>query len=201
MNLTITINGDVHINCSCENDGPIDEAWLLCQLNKLKEKAMALKTQAELDALVEATNTGINEANAAATAEASQVQSVIDDLQEMIDNGVTDVSGLEAAVAALSGVKTNVENIYVAPIVTDPTVASLSASPTSGEAPLSVSFTTGGDGTKSLDFGDGSEPSTEDNPSHVYEAEGTFEAVLTVTNASGTTSTANATVTVSAPPA
>lgn len=109
--ISITINGNIVINLG----GTDDE--LLQQLNQLKEKAMGLKTQAELDAYVAQLNDAGTAANEAAQAEGQQVSQVIADLQAMIDNGVTDTSGLEAAVATLSGVKTNIENIYVAPEV------------------------------------------------------------------------------------
>ncbi|CAM3675037.1 PQQ-dependent sugar dehydrogenase [Pontibacter korlensis] len=68
-----------------------------------------------------------------------------------------------------------------------------------GASPLTVSFkgdeSTDPEGealSYSWDFGDGSEKSTEANPSHTFTAEGveTFEVVLTVTDSEGLTSTA-----------
>ncbi|WP_181163745.1 PQQ-dependent sugar dehydrogenase [Pontibacter mangrovi] len=68
-----------------------------------------------------------------------------------------------------------------------------------GTSPLIVNFTGSGSTdpeeaklTYSWDFGDGSEKSTEANPSHTYTAEGlqTFEVVLTVTDPEGLSSKA-----------
>ncbi|HZR54325.1 MAG TPA: PKD domain-containing protein [Streptosporangiaceae bacterium] len=85
-----------------------------------------------------------------------------------------------------------------------PLTAAAGASPTTGNAPLSVSFTgsaTGGTApySYSWNFGDGSS-STAQNPSHTYSSAGTFTATLTVTDSSSPakTATATATVTVSA---
>jgi PKD repeat protein len=85
-----------------------------------------------------------------------------------------------------------------------PLTAAAGASPTTGDAPLSVSFTgsaTGGTApyTYSWAFGDGS-TSTAQSPSHTYSAAGTYTATLTVTDSSSPakTATSTATVTVSA---
>ncbi|UVJ39578.1 PKD domain-containing protein [Arthrobacter sp. CJ23] len=87
--------------------------------------------------------------------------------------------------------------------VTPPPVAAFTATPTSGTAPLDVSFTDTSTGTPtswSWTFGDGG-TSTVQNPSHSYAAAGIFTATLTATNSSGSTS-ATSTITVSpAPPA
>ncbi|WP_246589144.1 PKD domain-containing protein [Methanofollis formosanus] len=68
-------------------------------------------------------------------------------------------------------------------------VASFTADPSSGEAPLSVQFTdTSLHATEcAWTFGDG-ETSTEVNPVHVYESPGTYTVTLTVTGAGGTAS-------------
>jgi PKD repeat protein len=66
-------------------------------------------------------------------------------------------------------------------------VASFSASPTSGTAPLSVSFTdksTGFPESWNWSFGDGN-TSTEKNPVNVYGAAGQYNVTLTVTNLMG----------------
>jgi PKD repeat protein len=88
-----------------------------------------------------------------------------------------------------------------------PPVAAASASPTSGIAPLTVNFSSAGsndpDGSiasYSWNFGDGSAASTLPAPSHLYSAAGTFNAVLTVTDNRGATSTAPVTITVSPDP-
>lgn len=66
--------------------------------------------------------------------------------------------------------------------------ASFSASPTEGQASLTVQFTdlsTGGPTAWSWDFGDG-ETSTLQNPSHTYESAGVYSVNLTVSNAIST---------------
>jgi PKD repeat protein len=69
----------------------------------------------------------------------------------------------------------------------EPPVADFSASPTSGDAPLAVSFTdssTGNPTSWRWDFGDGT-TSTAQNPGHTYTSPGTYSVILTATNASG----------------
>jgi PKD repeat protein len=79
-------------------------------------------------------------------------------------------------------------------------VAVASASPESGEAPLTVQFSADGsydpDGTISAyawAFGDGS-GSPDPNPSYTYNSAGTYQAVLTVTDDDGATDTAVVTI-------
>ncbi len=81
-----------------------------------------------------------------------------------------------------------------------PLTATTSASPTTGNAPLSVLFTgsaSGGTGPYSYSwaFGDGS-TSTSQNPSHTYSSAGTYTATLTVTDSASPASTATSSVTV-----
>lgn len=68
--------------------------------------------------------------------------------------------------------------------------ADFSGSPNSGPAPLTVSFTdrsTTNASSWAWDFDDnGTTDSTEQNPTHVYAAEGAYTVRLTVSNASGT---------------
>ncbi len=67
-------------------------------------------------------------------------------------------------------------------------VADFSASPTSGPAPLEVSFTDASTGIPTSllwDFGDGS-TSTDQNPKYIYSTEGNYTVTLTVSNAVGT---------------
>ena len=78
-------------------------------------------------------------------------------------------------------------------------VASFTATPTSGTAPLNVAFTdtsTGSPTSWAWDFGD-TGTSTLQNPTHSYAAAGTYTAKLTATNATGSAS-ATATITVTA---
>ncbi|WP_328533448.1 ThuA domain-containing protein [Micromonospora zamorensis] len=81
-------------------------------------------------------------------------------------------------------------------------IAAASANPTSGPAPLTVTFSSAGsrdpDGgalTYSWTFGDG-QTSTEANPTHTYATAGSYTAQLTVTNPKGRTAVANVPVTV-----
>ncbi len=81
-----------------------------------------------------------------------------------------------------------------------PLTATASATPTSGNAPLSVSFTgsaTGGTApySYSWNFGDGS-TSTSQNPSHTYSSAGTYTATLTVTDGASPANTATSSVTI-----
>ncbi len=80
---------------------------------------------------------------------------------------------------------------------------SITAQPTSGVYPLTVSFATtqsGGTGpfTYSWSFGDGG-TSTVQNPSHTYTTAGTFLATLSVTDSKGNVASATVTITVVAP--
>ena len=79
--------------------------------------------------------------------------------------------------------------------------AVIQATPLSGPAPLTVTFSSGGssdpDGdpiTYSWNFGDGG-TSTQANPSHTYGSIGTFTAVLTVTDSKGAFSKAQVSIT------
>jgi PKD repeat protein len=82
-----------------------------------------------------------------------------------------------------------------------PPIAALSATPTSGNAPLTVTFTDTSTGTPTSwiwDFGDGN-TSTQENPWHIYYEAGTYTVNLTVRNSNGTDSKL-ATINVSALP-
>jgi PKD repeat protein len=70
-------------------------------------------------------------------------------------------------------------------------VADFTASPPSGNVPLTVQFTdqSYGDITSwTWSFGDGSPPSTEQNPSHTYSLPGNYTATLTVESPGNSTS-------------
>lgn len=80
----------------------------------------------------------------------------------------------------------------------------VSASPSSGQAPLAVQFSssvTGGTTpySYSWSFGDGSATSTLPNPSHTYQSAGTYTAALTVKDAASNQVSASTTVTASGP--
>ncbi len=69
----------------------------------------------------------------------------------------------------------------------NPPVAIFSAKPTSGKAPLTVSFTDKSTGTPTKwkwHFGDG-KASTTKNPKNQYLQEGKYKVTLTVSNAAG----------------
>ncbi|MDO5838816.1 MAG: PKD domain-containing protein [Methanosarcina mazei] len=69
-------------------------------------------------------------------------------------------------------------------------VSSFSASPSSGNVPLTVSFTdqsTGAPGSWRWTFGDGSN-STEKNPVHIYNKSGLYSVALTTSNENGSNS-------------
>ena len=86
--------------------------------------------------------------------------------------------------------------------VTNAPVPSFTTSPSSGTAPLAVSFTDTSSGTPtswSWNFGDGT-TSTAQSPTHTYSKAGTYTVSLTATNANGSNSTSS-TVTVNAPAA
>ncbi|TDV53672.1 ThuA domain-containing protein [Actinophytocola oryzae] len=81
-------------------------------------------------------------------------------------------------------------------------VATASGTPTSGQAPLTVQFSSAGSGdpdgqpvTYSWDFGDGG-TSTAANPSHTFTANGQYNVQLTVTDPDGRTGVANVPVSV-----
>ncbi len=108
-------------------------------------------------------------------------------------NGLTDEisgenfggNGVPDTVAKLS--------LKVTPSVTVP-LATFSASPLSGAAPLQVSFTdssTGSPTSWNWDFGDGTTANTQ-NPTHTYSAAGIYTATLTASNGNGTSSSSAA---------
>jgi len=81
-------------------------------------------------------------------------------------------------------------------------VASFTATPTSGTAPLPVQFTDTSTGTPtawSWDFGDGG-TSTAQSPAHTYTSPGSYTVTLTASNSGGPSAPVTGTVTV-APPA
>jgi len=82
-----------------------------------------------------------------------------------------------------------------------PPAADFSATPTSGQAPLAVSFvdtSTGSPTSWSWNFGDGT-GSTLQSPTHTFSAAGDYSVTLTATNAYGS-SAASQTITATPPP-
>ena len=101
------------------------------------------------------------------------------------------------------GFSTATTTITVAgpPVAASAPVASFTASPTSGNAPLAVSFSnqsTGNPTSYRWQFGDGG-TSTETNPTRTYSTAGTYTVFLTATNGLGSNSTTTM-ITVTAPP-
>jgi predicted outer membrane repeat protein len=95
----------------------------------------------------------------------------------------------------------------VAPTVNQPPVAVASGTPTTGVAPLAVTFSSNGTfdsggaiASYSWVFGDGT-TSTAANPAKTYTTAGTYQARLTVQDSGGLTATATVTITVTAPTA
>ncbi|MDD2340191.1 MAG: PKD domain-containing protein [Methanosarcina sp.] len=83
-----------------------------------------------------------------------------------------------------------IDKVETKPEKTNTPVASFSASPTSGNAPLKVQFTdksTGSPTSWKWSFGDG-KTSTEKNPTHTYSTAGSYTVNLTVSNEKGTAS-------------
>jgi PKD repeat protein len=81
---------------------------------------------------------------------------------------------------------------YTAEHLNQPPVAVASATPLSGNAPLTVAFNGSGSSdpefatlTHSWNFGDGTAGSTQANPVHEYTSSGTYPALLTVTDQRG----------------
>jgi PKD repeat protein len=80
-----------------------------------------------------------------------------------------------------------------------------SASPTSGQAPLSVAFSSAVSGgvppyVYDWDFGDGSSHASVSSPTHVYQSPGDRVWWLTVIDGASKTATGTGTITVQAPP-
>jgi PKD repeat protein len=102
---------------------------------------------------------------------------------------------LIATNAGGSGTEIKTDYITVSPAVTAP-VAAFSGAPTSGIAPLTVTFTDQSSNTPTSwawTFGDSSSTNaTVKNPVHTYASAGTYTVTLTATNAGGSNSTTKA---------
>jgi len=101
------------------------------------------------------------------------------------------------------GYGVNIDSITVTGSGASGVSAAFSADVTSGTYPLTVTFTDeslGSPTSWAWDFGDGN-TSTEQNPSHTYESEGTYTVSLTVSDGTdSSTETKTDYITVSAPP-
>lgn len=105
----------------------------------------------------------------------------IADLQEGPDGNLYFVSIFEGTFSKISA---------VGPF---PPTAQIAANPSAGLAPLTVQFSSAGSSdpfakplTYAWDFGDGSPTSNAANPSHIYNADGTYKATLTVSDGTET---------------
>src|SRR5205823_14445629 len=95
--------------------------------------------------------------------------------------------------ASLTTIRLSLPNalpIFAITITTNPAppvIAAFSASPTSGVAPLTVSFTNLSSGATGYnwDFGDG-DSSTNQNPSNIYTNAGSYNVSLTAVGLGGT---------------
>ncbi|MBW6513682.1 MAG: PKD domain-containing protein [Candidatus Syntrophosphaera sp.] len=109
---------------------------------------------------------------------------------------IPNVSSTQARVRVRDAGDTNTNDIsdaaFTITTAPNPPSANFSGSPTSGYEPLTVQFTdqsTAGSGTITAwawSFGDGGS-STQQNPQHIYQNNGTYTVSLTVTNSFGLT--------------
>jgi PKD repeat protein len=119
-------------------------------------------------------------------------------------NAGTYTPGCRVNGAVTSNVSTPV--IVTTSVSNQPPTASVSATPTSGNAPLTTQFTGGcvdADGTcvsYSWTFGDGSPVNNTQNPSHTFSVSGSYTVTLTVADDDGATGQMTATVVVSSAP-
>ena len=91
-----------------------------------------------------------------------------------------------------AGINTTTKPSYINVVNVAKPVAAFSAVPTSGKAPLKVTFTDKSSNSPTSwnwNFGDG-KTSTDQNPKHEYLQEGKYKVTLTVTNAAGSNTTA-----------
>ena len=98
----------------------------------------------------------------------------------------------------ITSIRRNAVVKFAPKVSVTPVVASFTASPTSGTAPLAVQFvstSTGSPTSWSWSFGDGS-TSTQQYPSHVYTNAGTYTARLTVSKSGVASSTTTRTISV-----
>ncbi|MGB9938544.1 PKD domain-containing protein [Methanosarcina sp.] len=98
---------------------------------------------------------------------------------------------LSASNAAGTATKTRANYIKVTAASLQTPTAAFSASPTSGNTPLSVTFTDSSTGTPNAwnwNFGDGTSSAVQ-NPVHTYSTAGDYTVALTVSNSAGNNTT------------
>ncbi|MGE4618377.1 MAG: S8 family serine peptidase [Planctomycetota bacterium] len=116
-----------------------------------------------------------------------------------------EIGGISNGAATQSSMVAAILNCFVGSSPPPPAapVADFSATPTSGEAPVVVSFSDGSTGdvtSYAWNFGDGGS-STAQNPSHTYTSAGSYTVTLTVTGPGGSDSaTCGGCITVTDPP-
>ncbi|AKB51197.1 cell surface protein [Methanosarcina barkeri str. Wiesmoor] len=96
---------------------------------------------------------------------------------------------INLTVSNVAGSDSEIKTDYISAFI--PPVANFTATPTTGSAPLLVTFTDQSTNTPTSwlwDFGDGSN-STSQNPTHLYTAIGTYTVKLTATNVAGNNTT------------
>ena len=99
---------------------------------------------------------------------------------------------LQVSNAAGSGRKTEENFITAVPAPTEPLNAAFTASPRSGDAPLTVEFGDRSSGTPvswQWDFGDGGSSGVQ-NPSYTYRSPGSYSVSLTVSDVNGSSTLA-----------
>lgn len=130
-------------------------------------------------------NTSVSEIVASGTTSANQLFRTL-----IMPRNTPAVAALMALIAGIVGVAFTMKAQSQSP-----PVANFSASTLSGNAPLTVQFTSSATNAASYsyDFGDGS-TSTSPNPRHIFTNPGSYDVVQTVTNVLGETDTHSVTI-------
>ena len=106
-----------------------------------------------------------------------------------IDGGISEAGNynINLLVANEDG-ETNFENAYTVKILSPKAVPDFTFA-VNGNDPYAIDFTNTSQNAVSYewDFGDGSGVSTEENPTHAFDAEGTYQVTLSATNIDGFT--------------
>jgi subtilisin family serine protease len=94
-------------------------------------------------------------------------------------------------IASLAGITVTGGRLNVHKALIQDPIADFTASPLAGEPPLTVTFTDtslGNITSRSLDFGDGSPPTSSTSTTYQYDSVGVYNATLTVTGPGGSSS-------------